>query len=112
AFRRAFGRVSSPDGAIYNIYSDSEAITWEFEDHPTKEYPPRLVATEKATGKALIRRPDDANAGAIIKRIDTYLDQTRPLVSYYEHQGRLTKIDADRSIEAVWADVQKAIEQA
>lgn len=114
AFRRAFGRVSSAEGKTYNIYNpaDSDAISWKFEDHPTNEYPPRLVAIEKSSGKFLIRRPDDANAGAIIKRIDTYLDTTRPLVTYYRQKGALIEIDASQSIEQVWSDVQKAIERA
>lgn len=110
AFRRAFGRLSSVEGKIYNIYTDSDAINWKFEDHPAGEYPARLVATEKSSGKALIRRPDDANAGAIIKRIDTYLETTRPLVNYYRQQGTLVEIDASESIDLVWQAVQVAIE--
>jgi adenylate kinase len=110
AFRRAFGRVSSAEGKIYNIYSDGEAIEWKFEDHPGNEYPPRLVASERSSGAALIRRPDDANAGAIIQRIDTYLDTTRPLVTYYRETGNLVEVDASQSIEQVWQAVQAAIE--
>jgi adenylate kinase len=110
AFRRAFGRVTSSDSKTYNIYTDSDSINWKFEDHPTGEYPARVVATEKATGAPLIRRPDDANAGAIIKRIDTYLDTTRPLVTYYRQQGTLVEIDASKSIDEVWQAVQSAIE--
>ena len=58
-------------------------MDWHYEDHPEGTFPPRVVGTEKASGAPLIRRADDANAGAIIKRIDTYLETTMPLVDYY-----------------------------
>lgn len=111
AFRRAFGRVSSAEGKTYNIYSNSDAINWKFEDHPSKEYPARLVASEKSSGNPLIRRPDDANADAIIKRIDIFLNTTRPLMTYYQQQGKLVEIDASKSIDEVWQGVQNAIER-
>lgn len=112
AFRRAFGRVSSPvTGKTYNIYSNNEGIEWDFVEHPEKAYPPRLEATETATAAQLTRRPDDANAGAIIKRIDTYLETTAPLIAYYDKQGTLVRVDASRSIEAVQADVARVVDE-
>jgi len=60
----------------------------------------------------LVRRPDDANAGAIIKRIDTYLETTRPLIEYYREKGLLTEIDAEQPIETVSQAVKAAIEKA
>jgi adenylate kinase len=107
AFRRAFGRVTSVSGESYNVYSNNEGIDWKFVDHPSNEYPPRLEATHKSSGEKLIRRPDDASAHAIIKRIDTYLATTRPLIEYYERKGLLRRVDASRSIE----DVSRQIEQ-
>jgi adenylate kinase len=106
AFKRAFGRVSHPDdGRVYNIFYDNDAIEWAFEDHPQGAFPPRLVAHEKATGRQLTRRPDDANAVAIIKRIDTYLETTEPLIRYYQSHGLLHEVDAAQSID----DVSQAI---
>jgi len=111
AFRRAFGRVSSADGSkIYNIFSATDPIEWKYEDHPEGHYPPRVTGTEKETGKALVRRADDANAGAIIKRIDTYLETTRPLIEYYRQKGLLTEIDAEQAIENVSKAIKAAIE--
>lgn len=111
AFKRAFGRVSSADGQIYNIFYDADAIDWRYEDHPEGAYPPRVVGTDKATGRPLVRRPDDANAGAIIKRIDTYLDTTMPLVAYYESRGLVAEVDADQPIPQVSAAIQAEIEK-
>lgn len=111
AFKRAFGRVLAADGRAYNVFYDAGAIDWAFEDHPDGTYPPRLVASVKASGEKLIRRPDDANAAAIIKRIDTYLDQTSALIRYYDGRGLLVEVNADQPIPAVSRDVQAAIDR-
>ena len=113
AFKRAFGRVLSHDKErVYNIFYDDAGIDWQYEDDPDEEFPPRVVGTEQSTGEALIRRPDDANAGAIIKRIDTYLETTMPLVEYYRSKHLLTEIDASKSIEEVSEAVKAAVEKS
>jgi adenylate kinase len=112
AFRRAFGRITSEsDGKSYNIYSNAEGMDWAFVDHPDKTFPPRLEATIKATGEKLKRRPDDASAHAIIKRIDTFLATTQPLIAYYEQKGLLSRVNAAQSIEAVSQDMRKIIDK-
>jgi adenylate kinase len=113
AFKRAFGRVSvAESGKLYNLFFDDEGIDWHYEEDPEKKFPPRVVGTETATGKPLVRRPDDANAGSIIKRIDTYVEQTMPLVEYYRKAGLLKEIDARPSIEEVSRAIKAVIEQA
>jgi adenylate kinase len=109
AFKRAFGRVSDASGKNYNIYYNADSLTsWAFEDHPDKSYPPRLVA--KAGDETLTRRPDDASAHAIIKRIDVYLEQTQPLIDFYRAKGLLRVLDASQPIEAVSAQVRDVID--
>jgi adenylate kinase len=44
--------------------------------------PPKLEGKDDITGEALVQRPDDAEA-TVIKRLDVYHDQTKPLVAYY-----------------------------
>lgn len=112
AFRRAFGRVSSANGASYNIYSQNQDLDIQFVEHPEKAFPPRIDATLRSTGEKLIRRPDDANAAAIIKRIDTYLETTQPLIDYYRAKGLLRTIDADRPIEIVSEEIAALIDAA
>jgi adenylate kinase len=41
-----------------------------------------------------------------------YHAQTRPLVDFYARKGILVSIDGARDIDDVFADIQKAIEQA
>jgi adenylate kinase len=99
AFKRAYGRVSDPKtGDSYNIYSNAGDMKWQFVEHPEKAFPPRLEAT--LNGEKLSRRPDD-EASFVIKRIDTFLQQTAPLIEYYHQKGLLENIDATLSIEAV-----------
>ena len=111
AFKRTYGRIYSHDRErVYNIYFDSAGIDWHVEEYPEAEYPPRVVGTEKSTGVPLYRRPDDADAGSIIKRFDTYLETTMPLVEYYESKGLLTRIDASHPIDRVSQAVKQVID--
>ena len=113
AFKRAFGRVSHPDGSkSYNVYFNSDGVEWQFVDHPEKIFPPRLKAVETATGTELVRRPDDGSAHAILTRIDTYVATTQPLIDYYRRKGLLREIDADQPISAVSDALKAAIEAA
>ncbi len=106
AFKRAFGRVTSASGESYNIYYRSEGVAVKVEPDPSGTYPPRIVATLTATGEELLRRPDDADAYAIIKRIDTYLETTQPLIEHYAAKGNLHRLDASQAIEAVSAAIK------
>jgi adenylate kinase len=109
AFKRAFGRVKAADSdETYNIYYNNQDIEVEFEDHPEGAFPPRVKAT--LNGQPLERRKDDANAAAVIKRIDTYLETTQPLIEYYDAKGLLQRIDADQAIDAVRAEIEAVIE--
>jgi adenylate kinase len=112
AFKRAFGRVKSKSGDAYNIYTTPDALNVKFEEDPAKQFPPRIVASLKETNEELERRADDANAVSVIKRIDTYLETTKPLIDYYKAKGLLRPINADQTIDAVSAEIAKILDQA
>jgi adenylate kinase len=44
--------------------------------------PPKVPDRDDVTGEPLIRRPDD-NESTVMKRIETYHEQTKPLINYY-----------------------------
>lgn len=44
--------------------------------------PPKVPGKDDITGEPLVQRPDD-NEQTVKKRIETYHDQTKPLVKYY-----------------------------
>jgi len=101
AFKRSFGRVTNADGKAFNLYSNGEGVQWGFEKSPENVFPPRLTATLKESGETLKRRVDDADAFAVIGRIEKFLDETRPVLPYYESLNLLEKVDADQPIETV-----------
>jgi len=109
AFKRAFGRVSAASGEQYNIYTNNEGLEWRMVDHPQKEYPARLEVKLQRTGELLQRRSDD-EAVPVIKRIDTYLQETAPLLDYYRGKGLLVQIPADQLIAAVSRDLKRVID--
>lgn len=66
--------------------------------------PPKVAMTDDITGEPLIRRSDD-NANALIKRLESYHSQTKPLTTYYGLKGLHYSVDAARSSEAVFANI-------
>ena len=44
--------------------------------------PPKVEGKDDLTGETLVQRPDDVE-DTVIKRLDVYHDQTKPLVEYY-----------------------------
>jgi adenylate kinase len=56
-------------------------------------------------------RPDD-NPESFQVRLTAYNDQTKPLLPYYEEQGKLTEIDGMGAIDEVAAAIDKALGKA
>lgn len=66
--------------------------------------PPKVAGIDDVTGEPLMRRSDD-NAQALIKRLEAYHTQTKPLVSYYALKGLHHRVDAARTSAAVFANI-------
>ena len=65
--RRMSGRrVHSASGRTYHVVFN----------------PPKVEGKDDITGEDLVQRPDDVE-DTVIKRLDVYHDQTKPLVEYY-----------------------------
>lgn len=54
-------------------------------------------------------RPDD-DPDAFKVRVDAYVNQTRPLIPYYERHGCLVEIDGELSVQAVAAEIDRVID--
>jgi adenylate kinase len=92
--RRVTGRRNCPVcGEIYNVYFKPPARDEVCDLHPETR---------------LNRRADD-NAETIKARLSTYERDTRPLLDYYEGTGRLQRVDGTRDAEAIYADIEKAV---
>jgi adenylate kinase family enzyme len=57
----------------------------------------------------LARRDDDLPA-AILKRLETYRIDVKPVLAFYRSTGRLTGIDGTASPEMVYKALKKAIQ--
>ncbi|MDQ7026300.1 MAG: nucleoside monophosphate kinase [Anaerolineae bacterium] len=108
AFKRAFGRVTAPNGDSYNYYYKRDNVDFSVEKDPSGDYPPRMIA--KLNGETLKRRGDDADAMAVVKRIDTYLELTQPLLEYYGEKGIVHEVDAAQDIAVVSEAIQQVID--
>jgi adenylate kinase len=65
-----------------------------------KYSPPRQEGICDHDGSELYQREDD-RVETVTHRIQVYMEQTAPLIEYYQERGLLTKIDASRSIEEI-----------
>ena len=59
-------------------------------------------------GGEMYQRADD-NPETIQRRLDTYAEQTSPLVEYYRGHGILKVVDGDRDADVVYGDVKGAL---
>ncbi|HEY9284165.1 MAG TPA: adenylate kinase [Pyrinomonadaceae bacterium] len=92
--KRVTGRYSCPAcGEIYNVYFKPPRREGFCDLHPEA---------------ALVHRSDDT-AEKIRVRLETYEEQTRPLLDYYEQSHRLRRVDGTREVEAIYADVEKIV---
>ena len=70
------------------------------------------VGRERMLKRAAAEGRVDDTAEAIDRRLRIYHEETEPLVEYYRTRGNLVGIHADRPVEAVFAEIQQALEQA
>ena len=93
--KRLTGRRTCPVcGEIYNIYLKPPKVDNRCDRHPERE---------------LLHRADDAPE-KIQVRLETYANETTPLLSYYESSNRLHRIDGTREVEKIYADVQRVLD--
>lgn len=90
---RAVGRrICKSCGATYHV----------------KFNPPKVEGVCDVCQGELYQRADDTEE-TVSKRIQVYLDETRPLVDYYSKQGIIANIDGQQSIDKVFEDIVNAL---
>jgi len=75
-------------GAIFNIENN----------------PPKKAGQCDFCGSPIKQRADD-NEETVRKRIEVYREQTKPVIDFYKHKGRLYEIEASRSIDDVFESI-------
>jgi adenylate kinase len=48
---------------------------------------------------------EDETLAAIRKRIQMFHEFTEPVIEYYRQQGRLTEVDGEREVDAIFSDI-------
>jgi adenylate kinase len=73
---------------------------------------PEEVCVERLTRRAQEEGRVDDTPEAIRTRLGLYHEQTEPLAEYYRARGLLVGIRADRSVDEVFDEIQRVLEQA
>jgi adenylate kinase len=71
--------------------------------------PPREEGVCDLDGTALVQREDDKEA-VVARRLRDYDQQTAPLVAYYRDRADVRRVDGNRPMEIVFADLKAAVE--
>ena len=74
--------IDVPFDAIIERMSGRRSHPASGRTYHVKFNPPKVEDTDDMTGDPLVQRPDDLEE-TVIKRLDVYSAQTRPLVAYY-----------------------------
>jgi adenylate kinase len=92
--QRLTGRRTCPVcGEIYNIYSKPPKVEGLCDQHPEAE---------------LLHRADDSEEKVRV-RLETYDEQTKPLLDYYERTGRLRKVSGTGEIEDIYSRLNELL---
>ncbi|MBP9853509.1 MAG: adenylate kinase [Candidatus Omnitrophica bacterium] len=83
-------RIAPGSGAVYHIHNR----------------PPKKTGICDVSGEKLIQRPDD-NEETVRKRMAIYLENTLPIVAYYESRGILKKLNGDHQSEDLEKELMK-----
>lgn len=73
-----------------------------------KYNPPKQPGRCDMDGSELYQREDD-KAETVSRRIRVYLEQTKPLIDYYQQRGLLVEVDGTLPIEQVTANLLAAL---
>ena len=78
---------------IYNIYGRPPRVDNQCDLHPQAQ---------------LEQRADDT-AEKVRVRLETYNRQTAPLIDYYQHTGRLHRVDGTESPEEIYREIERIV---
>lgn len=93
--KRIVGRVSCPKcGNVYNTMIDgmNSKVNMICDDCKS----------------SLVKRSDD-NEETFNVRFDTYMNETAPLIEYYQNKGNLYQIDSSKNPEEVYQEIKKVL---
>ena len=91
--KRITGRRISPDGVIYNIYTN----------------PPKVEASATSTARRSSSAPTTPKK-SFNERMKAFHDKTSAVIEYYRsHGGRFAEVNGDQPVEDVTHEIRKAL---
>lgn len=72
--------------------------------------PPKEEGICDKDGSQLIQRDDD-QPETVKKRLAVNVEQTQPLLDFYQDKGYLVKVDGDREIDDVFSDIESILDK-
>ena len=100
-FPRTLHQAEALDTMLVEIGRKLDAILFFDLDDET--------AMKRALGRAREEGRADDTPEAIARRLAVYHEVTEPVVEHYRATGKLVPIHAERSIDAVWAEIEDAL---
>ena len=108
--------IDVPFAAIVERMSGRRSHPASGRTYHVKFNPPRVQGVDDVTGEPLIQRDDDREE-TVLKRLQVYSDQTRPLVDYYanwakadpQNAPKVRKIDGLGTVEEITARALAAL---
>lgn len=86
-------RVAKQSGEIYNLLTR----------------PPKVAGKCDVSGEDLIHRPDDQE-DVVRNRMKVFTDEIEPMLAYYREKGILKEVDATKSSDEVFAQLETLIQ--
>jgi len=77
--------------------------------HDRTKQPKVPGVCDKCGGTEFTRRADD-NAETVASRLETYHEQTAPLLPYYKDKGLLASVDGMQPIDVVTAEIRRVLD--
>jgi adenylate kinase len=87
--------IDVPFDAIVERMSGRRSHTASGRTYHLKFNPPKVAGKDDVTGEPLIQRDDDKEE-TVMKRLEVYAAQTRPLVEYYSAWAKADPVNAPR----------------
>ena len=101
-FPRNLAQAEALDGMLAEIGRTLDAVLFFDLDDAT--------ATERALGRAHEEGRTDDTPESIARRLAVYHSQTEPVVEYYRTSGKLVPLHAERAVDEVQLEIEKALD--
>ena len=102
-FPRTIAQAEALDAMLDEIVRALDAILYfELSDK---------IASERLRGRALEEGRSDDTPEVIARRLEIYHRDTEPLVEYYRPTGKLVPLHGNRTVDEVYGEVAKALDQ-